>query len=435
MLRIGILLAILLISIVGTLSTATRELDQILAEYAAKSHAVNTVIPKFQTFYVDQKIDNFDFTKSATYAQRNLYTTEFYNPKNKDAPLFVYTGGEAEVTWYWENAGHVFNMARELGAAILFVEHRYYGESMPMGKNLTREKLRYLSMTQAMADFAHTISYAKEAIFKNPNMKAIAFGGSYAGMLAGWMRLKYPHLIEGAVASSAPYVFAYQTDAEDTYTYQYFKTVTDDYAAVNSACPSIVRAAFSQLEQLERRADFPTIQRKLNLCSMPTNSSDVDYIRLWVRQGLLSMAQVDYPYASGTNPALLQSLPAWPVKVACQALLETPGDNLDKLRNAVSVFYAAFDDVKARSPAARMQSLHRSANAETDCFDYRTQFIECGDRTGCGDGDDGLAWDYQVCTEFADFSSSNNVTDMFPPELWDAKRHREYCLMRWYVYT
>ena len=34
--------------------------------------------------------------------------------------------------------------------------------------------------------------------------KWIAFGTSYSGSLAVWMRLKYPNVIHGAVASSAP---------------------------------------------------------------------------------------------------------------------------------------------------------------------------------------------------------------------------------------
>ena len=32
----------------------------------------------------------------------------------------------------------------------------------------------------------------------------ITFGGSYPGSLSGWMRLKFPNLIQGSVASSGP---------------------------------------------------------------------------------------------------------------------------------------------------------------------------------------------------------------------------------------
>ena len=61
------------------------------------------------------------------------------------------------------------------------------------------------------------------------------------------------------------------------------------------------------------------------------------------------------------------------------------------------------------------------------CFNITEEFIECADQTGCGLGTDATAWDYQMCTEIVYPMITNNVTDMFPPFVWNNNNLTEYC--------
>ena len=67
---------------------------------------------------------------------------------------------------------------------------------------LSVKSLTWLSSHQALADLAaFIVSMKAEHSLTGP---WVAIGGSYPGSLAGWLRLKYPHLIAGAVAASGP---------------------------------------------------------------------------------------------------------------------------------------------------------------------------------------------------------------------------------------
>lgn len=62
----------------------------------------------------------------------------------------------------------------------------------------------FLTSEQALADLAFFISSFNKNLSLSDSTKWIAMGGSYPGSLAAWMRLKYPHLVHGAVSTSGP---------------------------------------------------------------------------------------------------------------------------------------------------------------------------------------------------------------------------------------
>lgn len=71
-------------------------------------------------------------------------------------------------------------------------------------RDLSNDNLKYLSSEQALADLAFFITAMNKKYNLKENIKWIAFGGSYPGSLAAWLREKYPHLVHGAISSSGP---------------------------------------------------------------------------------------------------------------------------------------------------------------------------------------------------------------------------------------
>ncbi|CAI5447334.1 unnamed protein product [Caenorhabditis angaria] len=265
----------------------------------------------------------------------------------------------------------MFDLAPELNAAVVFVEHRYYGNSKPFGNQSfsSVENLGYLSSSQALADYAFVVQHLKNGKTipgADENTAVIAIGGSYGGMLSAWLRMKYPHIIDGAISSSAPLLFfnSKQTDHSQITTRTF----------VDAGCNR--KAIETGWEVLDKLAKTKAGRGKLNKIfkldpkkSLISKKEDVKNLKEYVKEAMTRLSYVNYPYPTH----FLEKVPGWPVKKVCEKIrkIETSDEKTaEQLYNIVNLYYNYTGDKK---------------------------FL-CANTENCGDGYS-IGWPFHRCTE------------------------------------
>ncbi|XP_054803846.1 uncharacterized protein LOC129307018 isoform X2 [Prosopis cineraria] len=349
----------------------------------------------YKTKFFTQILDHFNYNPNSykTFQQRYLISDVHWGGAKNKAPIFVYTGNEGDIEWFANNTGFMFETAPHFNALLVFIEHRFYGKSMPFGGNKevaysNSSTLGYLSSAQALADYATLIIDLKNNLSASDS-PVVVFGGSYGGMLAAWFRMKYPHVAIGALASSAPILHFLDLVSP----YAFTNVITQDFKSESENCYEVIKGSWKQIEDTaNRHGGLELLRKSFRICK---NYISADALKGWLMTALMYTAMTDYPTPSN----FLNPLPAHPVRKMCEAIdsLAHENDTFAKLYRAANIYY--------------------NSSGTATCFNLDD------------DSDPhGLAgWRWQACTEMIMPTGGNNEESIFPASEWKYENRVAFC--------
>lgn len=223
----------------------------------------------------------------------------------------------------------------------------------------------------------------------------IAFGGSYPGSLAAWLREKYAHLVHGSISTSGPLLAKIDF-------FEYYQVVVDSLATYKKAdCVTPVQKAIQQIDVLlKHMIGQRTLNEKYQLCDPVENSiaNPLDIANLY--EGIAS----DFA-----------------------GVVQYNKDNRDNNHVSIDDVCDLMCNQTIGAPVTRLAAVNSLLLKESDqkCMDYKYDKMVQQMKNTSWDSDvaSGMRqWTYQTCTEFGFFQTSNNISsifgDKFPAEFF-----------------
>nr|ACF82763.1 unknown [Zea mays] len=202
------------------------------------------------------------------------------------------------------------------------------------------------------------------------------------------MRLKYPHIAIGALASSAP-ILQFEDIVPSTI---FYDLVSDDFRRESLSCFLTIKDSWKELDDQANEQDgLLKLSKTFHLCQTLKTSGDLSD---WLSSAYSYLAMVDYPLPS----EFLMPLPANPIKEVCRNIDSQPKGTgtLERIYAGVNVYY--------------------NYTGTVDCFDLND------DPHGMG------GWDWQACTEMVMPMSYSEQRSMYPPYKFDYASYAEDCI-------
>eukprot|EP00804_Cyclotella_cryptica_P001729 CCRYP_009090-RA/>CCRYP_009090-RA protein AED:0.07 eAED:0.07 QI:0/-1/0/1/-1/1/1/0/558 len=355
-------------------------------------------------FYDDQLVNHFSTdpdASSATWSNRYYKSTKYF--KGPGSPIFVIIGGEGALDHGMLYPFVTEHLAPRFGAAVIEIEHRFYGPYRPiMGREATvQELLELLTPQQAMADMVRLTKHFKDELNcldygRTPDKycPVITVGGSYPGFLSAMFRLVYPDFVDISYASSAP-LKLYDQSANQ---YVYYDIVTQAAERLSAGCARAVRETLERASvAIMESSSMEDALKSFNMCvdKVP------DFIKDLASLNENVMMSVSFSFANFDMDAYPPSKDLAMYK-ACQVFQNKDVNPVERLKN-----FLKFD-----------RSEYQSEADDGSCFDLSAALS--------GSGNDDQMWDFQLCT--TQINPIGCSTDsMFIPREWTLDSLVEYC--------
>jgi len=197
-----------------------------------------TTQPDSYSGNLDQTADHFDTTNTATFRQSYFCNTGYANGSGIYI-LYVEGWGTASSTRVSDESQPHVASAKDLGATVCSLEHRYFGQSSPTPSTNSVSDMALLTSEQAVEDISTAIT-ALSTKFGETAAKWVLVGAGYGGSLALWHRELHPDVTVGVVGSGAPV-----NPAADFYRFQ--KNVEDVYNAFDPTCYSNLASGMKEV--------------------------------------------------------------------------------------------------------------------------------------------------------------------------------------------
>ncbi|XP_042485380.1 probable serine protease EDA2 isoform X2 [Macadamia integrifolia] len=323
--------------------------------------------------WFEQTLDHFSPIDHRQFRQRYYEFLDYFQAP--DGPIFLKLCGESSCDGISNDYTSV--LAKKFGAAVVSLEHRYYGKSSPF-KSLTTENLRYLSSKQALFDLAVFRQYYQESLNLKLNRSNVenrwfVFGVSYSGALSAWFRLKFPHLTCGSLASSAVVLAVYN--------------FTDFDKQIGESAGADCKAALQEVTKLVEEKLVSDGKAVKTLFGAAELKIDGDFLFF-----LADAAVIAFQYG---NPDVL-----------CTPLVEAKKDG----KNLVDVY-------------ANYVKNYYLGKFGVDVQTYNQQFLK---NPAIREGSEARLWWFQVCTEVAYFQVAPS-NDSIRSSKVDTRYHLDLC--------